>query len=55
MFRRCQRQYTSSIHEIRGACIKTDQEILCKAWQEAEYQSDIAPATVALTLSLINE
>ena len=45
----------SSIHEIREACIKTDQEILCKAGQEAEYRSDIALATVALTLHLINE
>ena len=53
-FRRCQ-HYTSSKHEIREACIKTDQEILRKAWQEAEYRFDIAPATVALILRFINE
>jgi hypothetical protein len=55
MFRRCQRHYTSLRHEIREACIKTDQEILRKAWQDCEYRSDIAPATVTLTLHFINE
>ena len=29
--------------------------MLRKAWQDAEYRSGIAPATVALTLHFINE